>query len=75
MEKLFEAAITAVVAFAFFTCVVFLLSFTGSIVVWLVWNATVAGLLGLPSLSFWQVFGLIFCARAVFGAYSSVEKK
>ena len=44
-------------------------SFIGGTVVQLLWNWLMPELFGLPSLTFWQAFGLLALARILFGGF------
>lgn len=44
-------------------------SFIGGTIVQLLWNWLMPELFGLPSLTFWQAFGLLALARILFGGF------
>lgn len=40
--------------------------FLSAVVVWLLWNWLCPELFGLPTVTFWQSFGLLFLCRCLF---------
>ncbi len=66
-----EKIILAVVGFVGLVVVVGLLM---TIPVWLLWNAVMPDIFGVPAISFWQAMGVSFLSSCLFKSSSSTSK-
>lgn len=69
MEKFGEACLIAIITFILFVIFAFIYAAIGC---WL-WSAVMVGVFGLPTLTYWQMYALIWLARVIFPRGSRVS--